>query len=90
MAPLSVSDSLGTCMVMPVHAQTYEYVAVTEAPQANATGAVRAGTLVWHCESNRCSISGPWPAPARLPANHSLPVTRTAASMPPMSIIRIT
>ncbi|MCB1844325.1 MAG: hypothetical protein KDI09_15295, partial [Halioglobus sp.] len=55
---------LGTCFMTPVHAETYEYIAVTVMPQARKTGAVRAGTLLWRCEANRCSVSGPWPTPA--------------------------
>ncbi len=51
-------------MGISAHAQSFRYVATTEAASVARTGAVRAGTLTWQCAGNRCTVSGPWKAPA--------------------------
>ena len=46
-----------------VHAQTYDYIAVTKEARAARQGAVQAGSLVWQCAGDRCTIRGPWVRP---------------------------
>jgi len=45
-----------------IKAATYQYTAITAAKAAKQ-GTVVAGKLSWRCRGNRCTISGPWPAP---------------------------
>lgn len=40
----------------------YDYSATIKG-QAKKQRVVRAGSLTWHCRSNKCTISGPWPVP---------------------------
>lgn len=44
-------------------AATYTYTAETHAA-AKKQGAVAAGALEWQCKSRRCTVKGPWEAPA--------------------------
>ena len=49
--------------VAPGQTQPYHYRAETRA-RSKKQGKVQAGGLVWQCQGNACTISGPWPAPA--------------------------
>jgi hypothetical protein len=71
---LSMRSSAALVMlasVVPSPAAEYRYTAVTEAAAAPRQGTVRAGTLMWQCKGNRCTIAGNWPTPA-VPACHAL------------------
>jgi hypothetical protein len=41
----------------------FHYQATVFDGQVDRSGAVNASGLVWQCQANRCTISGPWPRP---------------------------
>ena len=47
---------------LPALAQTYNYTAKTESTVLKS-GKVSAGSLVWNCKGNVCTITGPWASP---------------------------